>query len=287
MPRAPSSKPKKKSALKPLDKSAQKQSSLAQDLREEELRVKYGRVSAPGRRKSKKSGQDEDDAAMDVDTGGRITGAQVHGSSANFVDPKLSRNILRLAQEQQAEIEAENEAERLGVDARLHAREKDDQEDGRTVRFGRQVTLVEDDDISSDEGELNEAEAESADEELEDAYRELELDPHQRELIDELEGPVGERKRDRAGAKLGGEFAALADALPDGDEPATGGHTLADIIMAKLEEQEANKIGGGDQSGPENKLPPGITPKVVEVYTKYVYFMTTPHIVLLTCISRV
>lgn len=281
MPRAPSFKPvnKKKSPLKPLDKGSQKKSSLSQELREEELRNKYGRVSAPGRRqKGKKTDAgDYDDMTPDDGAGGRITGAQVHGSAGTgagaFVDPKLSRNILRLAQEQQGEMDMEQEAEQLGVDPRIHQREREDREDGRTVRFGRQVALTEDDDISSDEGELNENEAESGEEDLEETYRELELDPHQRELIDGLEGRGTERKRERAGAKLGGEFADLADALPDNDnQPASGGRTLADIILAKLGEQDSLKAGGGNGSAaPESKLPPGITHKVVEVYTKYVF----------------
>lgn len=270
MPRAPSSKPKRKTALKPLDKQAQKQSSLAQDLREEELRTKYGRVSAPGRRKPKKGNTDQDDEMEADGPGGHITGAQVHGSTGGgagtFVDPKLSRNILRLAHEQQAEIDAENEAERLGVDPRMHQRQQEDEEVGKTIRFGRQVVLADDEDISSDEGELNEAEAESGDEDIEETYRNLELDPSQRKLIEELEGPAGERRRERAGDKLGGEFADMADALPQEDGEHTGGRTLADIIMAKLAEQESAKAGGAQSS--QNQLPPGLTPRAVEVYTK-------------------
>ncbi len=284
MPKAPSSTKGRKSKgsgpFKPIDPKGIRQQSLAQELREDQLRSKFGVVTAPGKRQKVKgkgrANEDDEDAAASGDeageSAGRVTGGQRFGSNdgraqqrKGFVDPKLSRNILRLAQEQQQEIEEEEEAERTGVDPKLKARMAESAQQQRPSRAGFKNRNMddsdfddeEDDDVEEDDGELNEQEALSGDEDLEEEYEELEIDPEDRRIMEEMEA---QEKRSGGGPtiRFGGEHADLEDALPSGGG---GGRTLADIIMAKLEEAEAAGASGGIGSGQERPMPPGSTPR--------------------------
>ena len=95
MPKAPSTKRRgeQREARRP----------LAQDVQEDRLVSRFGRVRAPRERATK-----EDDADADGGAEGarpmRVTGSR---AGKSFVDPRLGRKILKLAREQQDEIEQE------------------------------------------------------------------------------------------------------------------------------------------------------------------------------------
>ena len=78
---------------------------LGQEIREDEIVSRFGRVRAPTQR-HKKSKLEHDEGEDNSAPGSslKITGSR---TGTSFVDPKLSRNILRLARQQQEEIERE------------------------------------------------------------------------------------------------------------------------------------------------------------------------------------
>ena len=297
MPKAPpsslSSRKKFKSSSSAPSGPSAHATSLAQELREEQLRNKFGNVTAPGKRLKQKKRQldGQDEQGADAPEAGRITSGRNFGSSdaaakKRFIDPKLSRNILRLAQEQQEEMDAEDAADAEGQEAggRIH-----DGASGSAAKrrgFGKSLDFddVDDDDEDldggeEDDGELDEREALSGDEDFEENYEELEIDPEDRRLMEQMEASGAGASSSRPGVvHFGGEYADLERALPtaEGDEPmgGGGGRTLADIIMAKLEEAESKQSSGNgfplssNGAAQDRPMPPGINPKVIEVYTK-------------------
>jgi len=82
---------------------------------------------------------------------------------------------------------------------------------------------------------------------------------------DELAG-AGEFFEDVEELELGEEDRRVLDVLVDGGAPT---RTLADVIMAKINERAAAVDGGADGGGPpaDGDLVPDLPPKVLEVYT--------------------
>lgn len=176
-------------------------------------------------------------------TGIRAGGGE--GGGSKFVDPKLSRNILRLAREQQEEIEAEEAEAREGADGTAG-------QDPLNVRHRtRESMTLSDSDEEDAEGELDDGELGSDEEEGDvEEYEELDVDPQDAELM----------------AKFGQD---------DEGQERRGNRTLADMIMEKIEAAERANAGadGIHERAPrsvegEMPMPPGINPKVIEVYTK-------------------
>ena len=200
---------------------------------------RFGKVSAPGRRTR------EADKVVDVEPakGIKVTGFKAGGGEqdgAKFVDPKLSRNILRLAREQQEEMEAE-EAGQAGAGSSTA--------DPRHAT--REALSLADSDDDEEGGEVDEGELRSDEEEGDvEEYEELAIDPQDAELM-----------------------AQYAQDDEGGDR--RGNRTLADMIMEKIEAAERQTAGGNGihERAPRDveggmPMPPGINPKVIEVYTK-------------------
>ncbi|KAL4403145.1 snoRNA-binding rRNA-processing protein [Malassezia pachydermatis] len=225
MPKAPSS--KSRSAH-----SAPGHRPLAQEIREDEIISRFGRVRAPNQRHGKhKSEKEDDEEAPAPGTSLKITGSR---AGKSFVDPKLSRNILRLAREQQEEIERE-EAE-LERESTIP-----------TKPAFREMTDLQDDE---DDGDDESASLPSDDEEEHDDmdYAAMDILPEDQALLE---------RHDEE------EEQALAD--DDAGRPRT--KTLADLIMAKIQAAEDGEAAPSmeDES---RMMPPGINPKVIEVYSK-------------------
>ncbi|KAK9711445.1 snoRNA-binding rRNA-processing protein [Basidiobolus ranarum] len=136
---------------------------------------------------------------------------QQQGDAEEYIDPKLSRKILKIAREQQTEIERDEDSE-------------DDDEEEYVQPTGKAAFSAAHD---SDEEDLG------SDEDVE--YEELEVDEADQELLNKF--------------------------LPNAPRAR---QTLADIIMAKIDSQNNGQV---DQQE-ESNAPPGINPKIVEVYTK-------------------
>ncbi|KAE8216340.1 hypothetical protein CF327_g529 [Tilletia walkeri] len=270
MPRAPSSTKTGKKSNAATSKGGRHDPLHAQ-LRQDEVIAKYGTVSAPGRRPHKKDSSanldnDEDDQPAAV---AMISGAKSAGSlqRSSYVDPRLSRNILRLAREQQDEIEREEgpaAASSSSTTQQKHAHlasirggkgdmpdDDDDDDDVPQRRTGQ------DDDDDDDDDDFPEDAGED-----EEVYEELEIDPSDTQLLARLGAGADDDDDDEdagPGARRGG-----------------GGGSLADMIMAKIEEADKSggkvtfKAGSLEEPGKEveRPMPPGINPKVIEVYTK-------------------
>lgn len=208
-------------------------------MREDEIVSRFGRVRAPTQRHKKgKTHEEEEDEGRTNNTL-KVTGART-GSS--FVDPKLSRNILRLAREQQEEIERE-EAE-LEPDAEIERPRVP------TTTY-RDMNELDDEDADDNDEVASLGSEDEADDFNELDYEQLDILPEDQELL--------ERHDDE-------EERALAD--DDAGRPRT--KTLADMILAKIEAAEASGDGrmADDTMDESRMMPPGINPKIVEVYTK-------------------
>ena len=251
MPRAPSSaKPAKGSG-------AQRHNPLHQQMKEDELTSRFGLVSQPGRRNKQKSSKksskndDEDDAQADVYAApqGMVVGGKAGGGNKKFIDPKLSRNILRLAREQQEELEAEElELQRAQT---TDEPEASGSKDAIRNNNGQMPEDSDDEEHDASDAELDDEEAEYGENGWSSYDANLEIDPSDRALLDKFE----------AQHKLEAED----DEAMDAQEGRRGGNkTLADLIMEKIDQAENKE----EYDAEERKMPPGINPKVVEVYTK-------------------
>jgi essential nuclear protein 1 len=250
MPKAPSSTRGKKvgGTGRSNNNNGFRHDPLGAQMQADEMTSKFGTVSAPGRRNKQKLNEKENGETGVGETDEpslRITGAK----AGQFIDPKLSRNILRLAREQQQEIEAE-EAQAGLTEAEAN---------GKTdFRNQSKITLDDSDEEDfegeDDDGELG-SDMEEGGEQGEEAYEELEIDPEDAKWMDKF----AENDQD------------------DGRPSASGGgnKTLADLIMEKIEAAERQNAQGGihekaarGAEGGDMPMPPGINPKVIEVYTK-------------------
>ncbi|WFD35825.1 snoRNA-binding rRNA-processing protein [Malassezia cuniculi] len=214
MPKAPSSRRgARPSAHRP----------LAQDVIEDRTISRFGHVRAPRKREEVPS----DDEQQEPEGQLKVTGGR---ASRKFVDPRLSRKILKLAREQQEELEQEE------------AELEQEDEESEAPRVPQESFDSEDD----------EQDFEDDDEEDEDSvpvdYGEMDISPEDRALLE---------KHD-----------ADEEAAFDGPDDAPRTKTLADLIMAKIEAAERGETGAPEHGPDERAMPPGINPKVIEVYVK-------------------
>ena len=262
MPRIPTAKLASKGG-------AQRHNPLPQQLQEDQLTGKFGLVSAPGRRSKKSKAKpqsasdDEEDQKQYAAPQGMVTGGKAGGSNKEkkYIDPKLSRNILRLARQQQEEIERE-EMELQNPSATAEASSSSNGTTARDAPRGSASAAMPDD--SDDEaadlddlGELDDDEADMGANGWSSYDANLEIDPSDRALLDKFE------------AEHRGEDEGEHDApMGAGAFGGRGNKTLADLIMEKIEAAEAAGDGPSQQELEERRMPPGINPKVIEVYRK-------------------
>ncbi|SNX84950.1 related to ENP1 - required for pre-rRNA processing and 40S ribosomal subunit synthesis [Melanopsichium pennsylvanicum] len=255
MPRIPSTKLASKSG-------SQRHNPLPQQLAQDQLTSKFGLVSAPGRRSSKKANTKPQSASDHVEDQaqyaapkGMVVEAKSHGSNSNkdkkYIDPKLSRNILRLARQQQEEIEREElefqnpSSSSVGVSG-THG-----------PRHGESATMPDDSDDEEQPhldqlGDLDQDEAEIDADGWASYDANLEIDPSDRALLDKFEA----------------KHADDPSATPADGFQIRGNKTLADLIMQKIEMAEASASGPSAEEIESRRMPPGINPKVIEVYRK-------------------
>ena len=228
MPRIPTAKLASKGG-------AQRHNPLPQQLQEDQLTGKFGLVSAPGRRSKKSKAKpqsasdDEEDQKQYAAPQGMVTGGKAGGSNKEkkYIDPKLSRNILRLARQQQEEIERE-ELELQNPSATAEASSSSNGTAARDTPRGSASAAMPDD--SDDEaadlddlGELDDDEADMGANGWSSYDANLEIDPSDRALLDKFEAEHrGDHHRDdgeldRGGQRLGDEPAGIAAEL---DRPA-------------------------------------------------------------------
>lgn len=261
MPRIPSAKLAKGGSKRP--------SSLAQQLQEDQLTSKFGLVSAPGRRSKKSKPQsaedEEEDQKQYAAPAGMVTGGKSGGNKEKkYIDPKLSRNILRLARQQQEEIERE-EMDLQNPSATAEA-STSSALNGTTARDGPRgsasAAMPDDSDDEGadldDLGELNDDEAGMGANGWGSYDANLEIDPSDRALLDKFEAEHRGEDEGEDDAQMGGA----------GGFGGRGNKTLADLIMEKIEAAEAAGDGPKQQELEERRMPPGINPKVIEVYRK-------------------
>ncbi|EPQ26837.1 uncharacterized protein PFL1_05472 [Pseudozyma flocculosa PF-1] len=287
MPRAPST-----SAKKGRGGASPRHNPLHQELKEDELTSRFGTVSAPGRRAKNKSakrgandGDGADDATVNIDIysapKGMVTGGKAGGGAKEkrFIDPKLSRNILRLAREQQEELEAEELEMQRAEEIGDGDGDGDEAAAGSTRAAGRASgsrdairdgngEMPDDSDDDNEGMDADEAEGDLDDDEAQlgengwSSYdANLEIDPSDRALLDRFQKQHEEHD---GGADDDGNDGAEDHNMGGADEQRRGNRTLADLIMAKIDAAEAAEARRADGY----PMPPGINPKVVEVYTK-------------------
>lgn len=255
--------------------SRQAQGNLASQLRQDEVSSRFGGISQPGKRQKNKhrsqdgEQQDADTGMADSSSGGGTAGPSQHpfvtggkaggglgGQRDKYVDKRLSGKILRLAREQQDEIEREDDEQSMRP---LRLQEPRGSSSGAAAasgdRLGRLAADGYDDDdddddeevgpggMSDDDGEL--ANAPSDEEEFE--YEEVEVDPEDEALLERMRQDRLESAGDQGGRR-----------------------TLADLIMDKIDAAGSGGLDGQPQGadGEEGGMINGMNPKIVEVYTK-------------------
>ena len=144
MPKAPSSRRGARTAV---------HRPLAQDVQEDRTISRFGHVRAPRKREEAPS---DNEYGQQPESQLKVTGSRV---SRNLVDPRLSRKILKLAREQQDELEQE--------EAELEGEETEEFEPPRGSE-----------DMESEE-DLEEEEDEPID------YGEMEISPEDRALLEQ------------------------------------------------------------------------------------------------------
>lgn len=271
MPRIPTAKLASKGG-------SQRHNPLPQQLQQDQLTSKFGLVSAPGRRSKKSKAKpqsasdDEEDQKQYAAPQGMVTGGKAGGNNNNnnnkekkYIDPKLSRNILRLARQQQEEIEREElelQNPSTATAAAASSSSAFNDRDGPRASASAAMPDDSDDDQADldDLGELDDDEAEMGANGGWNSYdANLEIDPSDRALLDKFEA---EHRGDDDDDEHGGHAAAM------GGGGGRGNKTLADLIMEKIEAAEAAGDGPSQQELEERRMPPGINPKVIEVYRK-------------------
>ena len=220
---------------------------LGQDVQEDRMISRFGRVRAPGKRAPKKSADDDEaERGQDADGQLKVTGGR---ASQSFVDPRLSRKILKLAREQQNDMERE-EAELEAADEL-----QDDEAPQRPAAYRSAQADAQMESDEEDEDEEDRIGEEAYDE---PDYAELDISPEDRAL---LESHDAEEEAAYAGGEAGEEAGGAGARPPRG--------TLADMIMAKIEAAECGGLSGAAAAEDEERLmPPGINPKVIEVYER-------------------
>ncbi|SPO26757.1 related to ENP1 - required for pre-rRNA processing and 40S ribosomal subunit synthesis [Ustilago trichophora] len=257
MPRIPTAKLASKSG-------SQRHNPLPQQLQQDQLTTKFGLVSAPGRRSKKSKAKpqsasdDEEDQKQYAAPQGMVLGGKSGGNKEKkYIDPKLSRNILRLARQQQEEIEREEFELKNPSSATTGEGSTDATRDSTAAAAMPDDSDDEEQADLDDLGELDDDEAEMGANGWNSYDANLEIDPSDRALLDKFEAEhAGDDQADHDAAMGGAPFGGR------------GNKTLADLIMEKIEAAEAAGDGPSQQELEERRMPPGINPKVIEVYRK-------------------
>ncbi|KAF9192151.1 snoRNA-binding rRNA-processing protein [Haplosporangium sp. Z 767] len=173
---------------------------------------------------------------------------------ANFVDAKLSRKILAIAQEQQDEVSKE---ERGGLSS-------DDEDEGENT-FGKKAIAGSKSFIpaigdSDDDSEVEEDDDFGTFDEIEIDQRDAELlakfmptAPREKKTLADL---IMEKINAQNAANAAAAAAASGDVIVPGSEKKKG---PLDSVMEYADD---------DESGENRPMPMGLSPKVVEVYSK-------------------
>ncbi|WFC98835.1 snoRNA-binding rRNA-processing protein [Malassezia yamatoensis] len=222
MPKAPSS---QRRGARPDDRRP-----LGQDIQEDQLVSRFGRVRTQKHRSKQSKHEQEQDAEPEKL---RITGSR---AGQTTLDPKSSRTILRLAREQQEEVEREED--------------QFEAEDTYPSQNYREDLALQDDEDGDDEDASLSSEA---GEDYEMNYTDLDIQPEDHALLEQHD-----QEQEQAMEEIG------EDGLP---RPRT--KTLADLIMAKIDAAESGVGSQAHTSDDDGRMmPPGINPKVIEVYSK-------------------
>ncbi|KAG0308918.1 snoRNA-binding rRNA-processing protein [Dissophora globulifera] len=176
---------------------------------------------------------------------------------ANFVDAKLSRKILSIAQEQQDEVRRE---ERGG----LSSDDDDDEEDtntfGKKASSGPNKSFIpaigdsddEDEDVEDDDfGTFDEIEIDQRDAELLAKF--MPSAPREKKTLADL---IMEKINAQNASNAAAAAAASGDVVVPGSEKKKG---PLDSVMDYADD---------DETGENRPMPMGLSPKVVEVYSK-------------------
>ncbi|KAF9954950.1 snoRNA-binding rRNA-processing protein [Mortierella alpina] len=175
---------------------------------------------------------------------------------ANFVDAKLSRKILAIAQEQQDEIHKE---ERGGLSS-------DDEEEEETT-FGKKTTLGPNKSFIPAIGDSDEDDSGAEDGDDFGTFDEIEIDQKDAELLAKFMPAAPREKKTLAdlimekinaqnAANAANAAAASGDVVVPGSEKKKG---PLDSVMDYADD---------DETGDNRPMPMGLSPKVVEVYSK-------------------
>ncbi|KAF9932051.1 hypothetical protein KVV02_004371 [Mortierella alpina] len=175
---------------------------------------------------------------------------------ANFVDAKLSRKILAIAQEQQDEIHKE---ERGGLSS--------DDEDEEENTFGKKTALGPNKSFIPAIGDSDEEDSGAEDGDDFGTFDEIEIDQKDAELLAKFMPAAPREKKTLAdlimekinaqnAANAANAAAASGDVVVPGSEKKKG---PLDSVMDYADD---------DETGDNRPMPMGLSPKVVEVYSK-------------------
>ncbi|KAF9983412.1 snoRNA-binding rRNA-processing protein [Mortierella antarctica] len=175
---------------------------------------------------------------------------------ANFVDAKLSRKILAIAQEQQDEIHKE---ERGGLSS--------DEEDEEENTFGKKTALGPNKSFIPAIGDSDEEDSGAEDGDDFGTFDEIEIDQKDAELLAKFMPAAPREKKTLAdlimekinaqnAANAANAAAASGDVVVPGSEKKKG---PLDSVMDYADD---------DETGDNRPMPMGLSPKVVEVYSK-------------------
>lgn len=209
---------------------------LGQVIQEDSDRNKY--VSAAKKRRGGGNSQEDDEVAA---------------SANDVLDEKSSRRILELSRAQQLEVEAEDEVQEAS------SRRKHKKQQQQQAHAAAAATLDSDDEEDNEEEEEESALIDDVgDNDFDDNdYIEHDAD---RGYVTVVDGTPGLSAEDEA---------LVASMMNTSNDPTNPNHqrrTLADIILEKIEEKEAEKRGELQQAGDDGVVDM-LPPKVVQVYT--------------------
>ncbi|KAF9276370.1 snoRNA-binding rRNA-processing protein [Mortierella alpina] len=175
---------------------------------------------------------------------------------ANFVDAKLSRKILAIAQEQQDEIHKE---ERGGLSS--------DDEDEEENTFGKKTALGPNKSFIPAIGDSDEEDSGAEDGDDFGTFDEIEIDQKDAELLAKFMPAAPREKKTLADLimeKINAQNAAnaAASAAASGDVVVPGSEKKKGPLDSVMD------YADDDETGDNRPMPMGLSPKVVEVYSK-------------------
>ncbi|KAF9565304.1 snoRNA-binding rRNA-processing protein [Mortierella alpina] len=175
---------------------------------------------------------------------------------ANYVDAKLSRKILAIAQEQQDEIHKE---ERGGLSS--------DDEDEEVSTFGKKTALGPNKSFIPAIGDSDEDDSGAEDGDDFGTFDEIEIDQKDAELLAKFMPAAPREKKTLADLimeKINAQNAAnaAAAAAASGDVVVPGSEKKKGPLDSVMD------YADDDETGDNRPMPMGLSPKVVEVYSK-------------------